>query len=706
MIDVMSLNVGGIYVAAPARVTRRQVVELITSYWLNLGARSHAGDPLQLEPLSLEKTGILGFAVAEPAEGPAEERWIAVYDSERYRADSALARHLAITLGVPVVHYEMAGATDYAYAKVYGDGGPELPRKLTWDEVEGFVAYNFPHPFLYFNKLKEAAKEELADFAFFAFEGIGPRPRAKYTGTARAVLEQEATKAAAAALAKRYDVAGVRALLTQAAYVESEVRDAVKYARQTEPAGLRFVLAFAQMCADDPWTNREVAEAAVRAGDDALFARAFAVEHQATSFALFEQSALTLYKEKNVAGALKILGAIVGRPSASLTAWNNWLAMLLQCPLPPYAELAERFMAAAQLAPKNPSMFHNLACLAQRYGDSEQALAHIRAAARYGYENLQALRDDETFETLRRDPRFDAALAPSGEFALDELEQRLIIHGQERVVMRPVLGMVFYCRAALPEIGPRIASAVERYIAMLPPGTLTHAKKGHWRALNKGTLTKDKNFLRKPPADAAYFTLSLRAGDGDAVDHAIEVEVWSGAATRVACTFPRTLAADDAVRRFAEIADILQFTSGMAGHTVAERDSCNVYEGVHWDSAPLYARCLGFAPRYRGHAMGREDAAVAHWLTFLAHPLVALLGGEAALAHAIGSAQLQRSEAGVCIRASAAAPIGVMTNPRDLGALPDVARALRALRPGSDEECTRQHARWDAVPATPWANNT
>ena len=339
---------------------------------------------------------------------------------------------------------------------------------------------------------------------------IAPTPRWRVICPSREVLDQEAIKAAAAALAKRYEVAGVRALLTQAPYVKSVVRDAVKYARQTETAGLRFVLAFAQMCADDPWTNREVAEAAVRVGDDALFARAFAVEHQATSFALFEQS---------------------------------------------------------------------------------------------------------------------------------------------------------------------------------------------------GTLTKDKNFLRKPPADAACFTLSLRAGDGDAVDHAVEVETWPGAATRVACTFPRALAADDAVRYFAEMADILQFQSGMAGHTVAERDNCNVYEGVHWDSAPLYARCLGFAPRYSGHALANDAAAVAHWLTFLAHPLVATLGGEAALAQAIGSARLQRLAAGVCIRASAAAPIGLLANPRDVGALPDVARALRTLRPSGDAECTGQQARWDAVPAAPWTNH-
>ena len=72
-------------------------------------------------------------------------------------------------------------------------------------------------------------------------------------------------------------------------------------------------------------------------------------------------------------------------------------------------------------------MFHNLACLAQRYGDSEGALAHIRAAAGYGYENLQALRDDETFATLRHDPRFAEALVPSGELALAELEQPQLV---------------------------------------------------------------------------------------------------------------------------------------------------------------------------------------------------------------------------------------------------------------------------------------
>lgn len=35
-------------------------------------------------------------------------------------------------------------------------------------------------------------------------------------------------------------------------------------------------------------------------------------------------------------------------------------------------------------------MFHDLACLNQRYGDSERALAHIRAAAGYGDEMIGA----------------------------------------------------------------------------------------------------------------------------------------------------------------------------------------------------------------------------------------------------------------------------------------------------------------------------
>jgi len=145
----MSLNLGGLYVVSERGVTRAKVVAAIKAFWTEIGARPHTGDVLAIDPLSLEKTGVLGFAVGRETDG-----WIAVYDSERYRADPALARYLNAELGVPVLHFEFHGATDGAYAKVYGSGGPKLSAKPKWEEIEALVD-PMPFAFLYFNKLRK-----------------------------------------------------------------------------------------------------------------------------------------------------------------------------------------------------------------------------------------------------------------------------------------------------------------------------------------------------------------------------------------------------------------------------------------------------------------------------------------------------------------------------------------------------------------------
>ena len=150
----MGLNVGGLYVRADG-VTRAN--------WTERGVTRNDEGALQLSPLSLEKTGRLGFVVSEPAEG-----WIAVYDSERYRADNELGKHLADTLGVGVAHYEMSGASDHAFYALYGKG-PKLKGE-SWDDVEEFVVTTFPYAFLYYNKLESTEGLEV-----IGFEGIGSR---------------------------------------------------------------------------------------------------------------------------------------------------------------------------------------------------------------------------------------------------------------------------------------------------------------------------------------------------------------------------------------------------------------------------------------------------------------------------------------------------------------------------------------------------
>ena len=80
--------------------------------------------------------------------------------------------------------------------------------------------------------------------------------------------------------------------------------------------------------------------------------------------------------------------------------------------------------------------------------------------------------------------------------------------------------------------GGAIASAVERYIAITPG--LTHYKSGYWKPISKGYVTKQLNLLRKLGAKNRYHELSLRAGDGDATDRAVHVEIAAGHPSRSA----------------------------------------------------------------------------------------------------------------------------------------------------------------------------
>jgi hypothetical protein len=125
----MSLHVGGLYVLANESIDREAVIAAIREYWRKRGAKPLTGDPLSLEPLSVQKTGKLGFVVA-PASADAKKRtWIAVYDSERYHADGELAQALAEALETAVVDYAFTGSVDQASVAVYGRGRDKLERE-------------------------------------------------------------------------------------------------------------------------------------------------------------------------------------------------------------------------------------------------------------------------------------------------------------------------------------------------------------------------------------------------------------------------------------------------------------------------------------------------------------------------------------------------------------------------------------------------
>ena len=277
----MSLHVGTLWVASS---DRDRVVTLIKDYWARLGAQPGAGDPLAEEPLSLEKTGRLGFAVAPPSAGPADSggpQWIAIYDSERYHADADLADFLVQSLQAPVVHAEFTGSVDIATIEVHGQGGPTVPKSgkpRHWGAVEDFVVKNLPHPFVYFDQLSDGDPSEFADWAIFGFEGIPYRPDEEYSGPSQEQLEWQALAQQASDLAAAGDVAGLRALWESAPSHQDDLIDDLD-SNVADETVRRIYLEFAEeiLARGDYLLCYPLAEAALRSGDQVLFDRACAL---------------------------------------------------------------------------------------------------------------------------------------------------------------------------------------------------------------------------------------------------------------------------------------------------------------------------------------------------------------------------------------------------------------------------------------------
>lgn len=135
----MGLHVGGIFVRTDDAAA---VVRCIKEYWHRIGANllEQGEDPLSFPPLSLQKTGKLGYAVCPASKGPDDAKWVAVYDSEHYHASGELAHALAAALDTPVVIYGFTGSVNTVNAGFVRvrNGASNHPTSVTdskkWDE--------------------------------------------------------------------------------------------------------------------------------------------------------------------------------------------------------------------------------------------------------------------------------------------------------------------------------------------------------------------------------------------------------------------------------------------------------------------------------------------------------------------------------------------------------------------------------------------
>lgn len=690
----MGLHVGGIYVEA-SRVSQADVVRLVRAYWARLGARESSHPPLDHAPLKLEETGRLAFAVSKPLPAADESgTWIAVYDSERYRADPALARELATALDTDVWFYEITASVDAAYAKRYG----KTEQVLRGEDAIGEAIGPLPYALLYFNQLKDAP-DAIPDFDLLAFEGIPHRPNAKYTGPSAEIKASQAKAKSAEELVAARDGGALAAMAGEHRVMWEVIKPAVERANLRDPRDCAFVHALADVVLQNDSVNWYVAEAALRMGDRATFERGLGelAEYQAS---LAAHRAHAMFEEKEYDLAFAMLEQITRSASAAPSTYNNALYALFHAKKPgdlSSERLDALFARACAVGPTNPALFHNLACVYMKLGRNDDALDAVTEAVRWGYERCDAMRTDDDLAPLRADPRFDAAFTPKAP-PLDHLALRSATRGRSIVTIAPVVMLSLFFesrRAATKPLADLLALLVDE----LPSGTFSHTMWGSgacsWSPLGKGKLARDITALRK--FETGYsFALRWGSHDGEPLGHRVSLDLdEDDGALDILLPLADAEDVEALATRMVRWAAMVPFAAGVGGLALGIYEEGPVVgAGSHAEHEMANVR-----PRWLGLGVSRQEAAVhtwapSHapapgWLTFLGPRLVDELGGAKTLGEAVAPAAVGVVGTGVCVRAAKKPFAGLVTAPGDLGALPAVARALAKHRVSDATEVER-----------------
>ena len=711
---------GGIHVATD---NQENVVKAIQAYWTKIGARALTRNPLEVAPLSLAKTAELAFAVAPatkmPHQGPS---WVAIYDSERYRADPALARHLAKTLNTTVIFWKIGHATNAAYAKVYGTGEVAIKQGLEdiaySADIEHFIETELPYPFLYFNFLKEASQEDIKKFSIFGFEQVPYRSHAQYRGPSPKEQRLLDVQKDVEALVKAYDQESLRTLYN---HEEEQVRDfLLSLVASLDPFHKKarsIILEFAEeiLASKKYFLVEAVTATALLENEVSLFKKS--VASLGSQISTMESFAHHLLEQKMPDLATAMLREICADSGAKGSSWNNLAYALFHAKELP-ADAKSLLARADAHGMANPPIFHNTACAWLRMKERDNALTAVENAAKAGYTQLVALKTDTDLAKLWEEPRFLAAFAPGSSTAsLDDLVVTTQHRGALYMLARPVLEMTFFLKPiAGTQTGPALAQLMETVLNEIPSNVLTsYNAHGPWKSLTKGKITRDRNALRKA-SDETFVSLSYRGETdlygGAPSPYGIDIELWgqeNGDKAEhvpfVQCWFPAERAKgrpEEIVAQFLRYAALVPYEAGTCG--LVQKLRASSYLETWWDHELVLEngeRFLGFnqSPRRQWKA---GCAPGASWLTLLDAQLLTKLGGEKALEKAVGTAKLTHApHQGICIQASYQPAVGIPPTPKDLGALPQVSRALATLRPADEPS----YARLDHLSESPWDNH-
>ena len=274
---------------------------------------------------------------------------------------------------------------------------------------------------------------------------------------------------------------------------------------------------------------------------------------------------------------------------------------------------------------------------------------------------------------------------------VSKLRQTLTKRGVEEESVRPVIMLSLYSEVSLHELGPSAATALRKYLEIIPKNVLRSAQldSGDAGKLTSRRVARDLKHLDSPPRDedilgVLYSSAELGPPGDFGVNFIIEDLTdpdFEDSSNLLRFEFPASAvdSHEQTIELVLRLAECIPFSVGTCGYGLSH------WHGDRFAVDQVYRllpRYLGLdhsskTPRERikGHTPSPS------WLTFIHADLLNELGGDQALANHAPDAKVSLLENGSMIRASKFPPVGdVNRGAADIGALPGVARFLKPKR--------------------------
>lgn len=413
------IDAAGIYVQA-AHIDGPAVARATAAFWTARGAYASTRSPHRIAPLDVARTGALGFWISS-----ASPEWILVLDTERYRADGDLALHLHRSLGVEVVAYVLSESIGRAWLTwhradaVQHEADPAVVRDLISSLPQAFSTI-----------ASEASEGPPASVEVVSFAGIGlcPAIETGYRGPALGTKEgrnlqyHNGKQLLASCSPELHDWLRTNPDITESFLSDLGRLSLTDVARRDFVISLEHELFAIEHPHYGKHARKALAEAAFRAGQHELFERAFASLPERLQVWELQRWLAVLGEEGAFEHALAAFVKLETSFTPDDKAWNNLCFVLVHLDASEsLGDELDRYLAlATERAPHNPFIFHNLACVRLRLGDSDAALACVEGAIGFGYPRLDLLRDDEDLALLWGTARWRDAWAALDEQAAQE----------------------------------------------------------------------------------------------------------------------------------------------------------------------------------------------------------------------------------------------------------------------------------------------